>query len=141
MAKKVKMEMEPDQYRKLLKELSLDSIRLIKSDCVLNSTENVSGIVNIKHRVKITETLEDVVVINHVYTLNVKSSDTNELIFKVSATFQLMFSTNFNFNEEFFDIYKNISLPLTTYPFFREFVFNTMARMNLPPLTLPLIIR
>jgi len=141
LAKKVKMEMEPDQYRKLLKELSLDSIRLIKSDCVLNSTENVSGIVNIKHRVKITETLEDVVVINHVYTLNVKSSDTNELIFKVSATFQLMFSTNFNFNEEFFDIYKNISLPLTTYPFFREFVFNTMARMNLPPLTLPLIIR
>jgi len=133
--------MDPENYRNLLKKLNLESVRLIKSDSVLNLDNKSDGSVNIKDKVKIKETPEHIVLIDHTYILTVKAENTDSMFLKLSATFQLLFSIDFDYNEEFFDIYKNISLPLTTYPFFREFVFNTTARMNIQPLTLPLIIR
>lgn len=42
---------------------------------------------------------------------------------------------------EYFAIYSQVSLPINIWPFFRELVHATTSRMNIPPLTLPLVKR
>ena len=43
------------------------------------------------------------------------------------------------FDEDFFEIYKEINLPVNIWPYFREFVANTTYRMNMPSVTLPFL--
>ncbi|WP_157205831.1 hypothetical protein [Calidithermus timidus] len=38
----------------------------------------------------------------------------------------------------YFEVFKEINLPINMWPFAREFIHNTMARMDWPPFTLPL---
>lgn len=41
--------------------------------------------------------------------------------------------------EDFLDVFEKYNLPLNSWPFLREFVHNTMGRMDLPIYTLPLL--
>lgn len=38
----------------------------------------------------------------------------------------------------YFEVFKEVNLPINMWPFAREFIQNTMARMDWPPFTLPL---
>ncbi|WP_297859732.1 hypothetical protein [Meiothermus sp.] len=38
----------------------------------------------------------------------------------------------------YFEVFKEINLPINMWPFVREFIYNTTARMDWPPFTLPL---
>jgi len=49
----------------------------------------------------------------------------------------LLLKSKEKFTDEFFDVYKEVSLKLNTWPYFREFVNNITSRMNIPPLTIP----
>jgi|GEM_PF-454200 len=57
---------------------------------------------------------------------------------KITAKFRLSFASLHPFTEEFFLIYRDYSLKLNSWPYFREFVQSITNRMNIPPLTLPL---
>ena len=111
MTTKENMKMEPENYRKLLKKLSLESVRLIKTDSILNLDTKSDGSVSIKERVKIKNAEDDIVKIDHTYTLTVKAENADSIFLKVSATFQLLFGIDFDYNEEFFDIYKREADP------------------------------
>ncbi|HED37058.1 MAG TPA: hypothetical protein ENI76_02255 [Ignavibacteria bacterium] len=57
---------------------------------------------------------------------------------QIEVTFVVTLKSKFEFTEDFFEIYKEISLHLNTWPYLREFVNQATARMNVPSLTLPL---
>lgn len=40
--------------------------------------------------------------------------------------------------EGYFQVFKEVSLPINMWPFLREFIHNAMSRMDWPPFTLPL---
>jgi len=72
------------------------------------------------------------------------SSDfANEKLFflKVTSKFKVVLSIEDKLPEEFWEIYLNTTLPLIVFPYFREFVQSTTQRMNIPPLTLPILFK
>ena len=136
-----KYKIPPDQYRKLLKELELIKIRMIKSNCTLNYKDGELQPVQISEKTQVNQIENGKVEIIQSYKLTAKFDKSEEIFINISASYQLQFLIKFEYNEDFFDIYKKISLPLTTFPFFREYIFNITSRMNIPPLTLPLVVR
>ncbi len=59
----------------------------------------------------------------------------------VKCAYRLIYSSEEEFTEEFFELFKARTLPVNSWPFFRELVNNITARMYIPPITLPLIKR
>jgi len=60
---------------------------------------------------------------------------------KINASYFIIFEAPADITTEFFEIYKDHGLIMTVWPFFREFVFDHTSKMNIKPLTLPLIKR
>jgi preprotein translocase subunit SecB len=56
----------------------------------------------------------------------------------ISVTYCLRMHSKEKFTKSFFRVFEGTSLAFNMWPFVREFVNNMTARMNVPPLTLPL---
>jgi len=56
----------------------------------------------------------------------------------ISVTYCVVLHSKERFTKGFFRVFERTSLPFNMWPFVREFVNNMTARMNVPPLTLPL---
>jgi preprotein translocase subunit SecB len=56
----------------------------------------------------------------------------------ISVTYCLIMNSKEKFTKSFFGVFEATSLGFNMWPFVREFVNNMTARMNVPPLTLPL---
>lgn len=59
----------------------------------------------------------------------------------INASFNVLLLCKSSLPNNFWKIYNKSTLPLIVYPYFREFVQNMTARMNIPPLTLPILFR
>ena len=130
----------PEEYRKILTGIDLKTIllseikafikhELLSEDFKIGIKENSSYIYQ-ENEFKVTNK----------YILTAKNTD-KKIALKIEGTFILLFESEHEINDDFFEIYKDISLPLNVWPFFRELVNSTTARMNIPPLTLPLLKR
>ena len=75
------------------------------------------------------------------WTLKAKFEKDEKFFLEISATYNVILSKETDVPKEFWNKYKKASLPLIVYPFCREFVQNTTVRMNIPPLTLPILFR
>lgn len=61
----------------------------------------------------------------------------DEVHAEIKMVFGLRFSSPKPMTGEIFDIFKDVNLPLNTWPFLREFVSNTLGRMGWQPYALP----
>ncbi|MBD3378516.1 hypothetical protein GF406_26045 [candidate division KSB1 bacterium] len=129
----------PETYGKILAGIELDDIALTKLNSSINhdnlsasmkiSIKDVSAFVNDEQGFKV----------ENKYTLLSKTE--NKIGLKIEAVYLISFKSIATIDDDFFDIYKSMSLPLITWPFFRELVNSITSRTNIPPLTLPLIKR
>lgn len=127
------------EYRSILNGLELDELCLEKGKFSVNKNElKPNSNMKIEDKASFKQRGKNIVHIKHVYKLSVLNKESQKMSFNIECTFFIQFSTEKPLTKEFFDIYKNINLPINTWPYFREFVNNTTVRMNLPALTLPL---
>ncbi|MCC6476815.1 hypothetical protein IT157_07125 [bacterium] len=63
-----------------------------------------------------------------------------EIALEIAATYRTDFLSAVPFTNDFFDIFKESSLRVIVWPYFRELVQNMMSRMDLPPFVLPITI-
>jgi len=138
--------MKPQEYRELLKKLKLIDIFLINCKCTLNPDIHkmdlsTLGPLNIKQKTKQPQSEGNIIKLNHIYQLNIVDPESKEKLIDFHVEYTVTFQINFKFNSEFFEIYSEVTLPINTYPFFREFIYSTISKMGLPPLTLPLLIQ
>lgn len=118
-----------------LKNMSAD----IDRDALFREKES-KHIITIKDESSIVLKENDTVDILHRYSLEILSKEKDtEPIGRIECTFCLNFSPASCFTPEFFEVFRKANLYINTWPFFREFVFNTTARMNIPPISLPLL--
>lgn len=130
----------PEDYRKILKGLELKDILLCSLKADLKHELLSEGMkISIKDNAEF-ETNDDEFIIRNKYTLSAKNKN-NKIALKIECTFIVVFDSREEITDDFFEVYKDTSLPLNVWPFFREFVNSTTARMNIPPLTLPLLKR
>jgi hypothetical protein len=73
------------------------------------------------------------------YYFEAKSKKEEETFIRISCEFVVHYVSQIKLNTRIFDVFKNYTLRLNTWPYFREFVHNTIARLNLPPMIAPLL--
>jgi len=130
----------PEEYRKILDGLELKNILMSDLKASVKHELLSEGLsVSIKDSA-FYENKDDEVIVKNTYRLTARNKEKKTPL-KIEATFILVFTTKHEITDDFFEVYKNISLPLNVWPFFREFVNTTTARMNIPPITLPLLKR
>lgn len=134
--------MPPEDYKEILEGITLVNLSLLETNAKIR--ENLKSFK--KMNVKISDDatfgiLDEEIVIKHNYSLSCVPVGKKQKVLSITVVFALHLTSEKEFNEDFFEIYKEMSLPLNTWPFFREFVNSTTARMNIPPLTLPLLKR
>jgi preprotein translocase subunit SecB len=130
----------PKEYRKILNGIDLKNILLADLKATIKHELLSEGLkISIKDSAQYSYE-EDEFIIKNKYVLTAKNNDKKNVL-KIEATFIVVFESKYEINDDFFNIYKEISLPLNVWPFFRELVNSTTSRMNIPPLTLPLLKR
>jgi preprotein translocase subunit SecB len=138
--KKEVSKIPPEKYRKILRGIELKNILLSSLKADINHELISEGMkINIKDDATY-EIKNDEFVVKNKYSLSARNSD-NKTVLKIESVFIIVFVSKEEITEEFFEIYKNLSLPLNVWPFFRELVNSITSRMNIPPLTLPLLKR
>lgn len=132
----------PEEYRKILNGLELKSIYLRDFKGKVNRDSIPKQLKIGIHPASDFETLEDGSArVNAHFEISAKEYESKAGFLNISLTYGLIFSSKETFTKDFFDVYKEVSLPVNIWSFVREFINNTTARMNIPPLTLPLLKR
>ena len=130
----------PEEYRKILDGIDLKNILLSELKATIKHELLSEGMkIGIKENTHYAYEDNELIVTNK-YVLTAKNND-KKIVLKIEGIFIVVFESEYEITDDFFEIYKDISLPLNVWPFFRELVNSTTSRMNIPPFTLPLLKR
>jgi len=132
----------PEEYANILSSMSLSQILL--NDCSSKKYEVKSkgGAIDLDISMKLgyEQNASEVSFITTYKLDGVKRSEgTEEKVFAITASFQLSYmkTKEIEITKEFVNVFKDNSIELVSWPYFREFVQNMISRMGFPPLTLP----
>lgn len=133
-----KQKIAPEEYRRILATLDLDRVWMEKGSFqidrdILETKLNINISENYTY-----ETSDYGITVKAKLKLTAEDSDKRKAV-KVAGDFILNFSTPETISPDFFEIYKDISLPFIIWPFFREYAYSITSRMHIEPLTLPQI--
>jgi preprotein translocase subunit SecB len=132
--------MPPREYNAILDQIQLQDISLeecsakIRRDRIAKADK-----IFLKGRISYEKEGENLVRIIHKYELVASSDAKRDFALKISGIFRLSYSSKVPLPDTFLEIFIDRTVPLHTWPYFREFVQNMTQRMNVPPLTLPLL--
>jgi len=134
--------LSPEEYRNILTGIDIVSITMTECSAKLSNLENMNSESVIKIQKEVDhEVLGSMINIFRTYTLKASSKNLKKSFLTIKAKFKVVLSSKNEINEEFIKIYSDLSLDLNTWPYFREFAYSTSSRMDIPPLTLPLLKR
>lgn len=129
----------PKEYKKFIESIQLQDIYLESCSTKMNKKNIVSPQnISISSNASYTNNENNITEVRNKYTLVGYKSRKRDFGFKIVAEYVIDYKTDIEFSDDFFEIFKELNVPLNLWPYFREFVQNMMSRMNLPPLTLPL---
>lgn len=136
---KEKPNISPQMYKKILDGIELKSISLKECDAFLNSDINITSDLKIDIKEEANYKLkENEVHIFNKYTIDARKPGSKSRYIKLGIVFLIRITSEETFTEDFFEIYKQVSLHLNTWPYLREYVNQMTSRMSVPPITLPL---
>ncbi|MCE7929106.1 MAG: hypothetical protein DYG91_11500 [Chloroflexi bacterium CFX7] len=131
------VEITPDQYAAFIQQLELESIWLADA-----SVRNDAGPAMPEEARIVFEPLESQFELidggfecYHEYGLQIHSEGTR--IAEIMATLGVRFRSGESMTNELFEPFREVNLPVNTWPFFREFVHTTLGRFGWVPFTLP----
>jgi len=135
-------EIDPKRYAQILNGIKLSRLYL-ESCSVKQKRENLIKqkgiIVSVLDKVSY-EQHENILHVTHKYYLTAKKPEMGkDFAIKISTIYCLDYDSEYQVEEDFFEVFKHINLPVNSWPYFREFVQSMTQRLNIPPLTLPLI--
>ncbi|HXK48852.1 MAG TPA: protein-export chaperone SecB [Clostridiales bacterium] len=137
MTKKEMEKITPEEYSEILKGIQLVNISLLKLNSSIDK-KNFGDKLTIDIKVEMSyEKVSGGFFSVSAYKITAKNKN-DEITLEFEITYRADFNSVKEITDSFFEVYKNVSLPLNTWPFVRELVNSTTARMNIPPLTLPL---
>ena len=119
------------EYAHFIKQLEITGARLVstKIDNLGYPNPPSDPRINVHARSWYNNT-ESQVEIFHRYNLTVWDTQVQHPAAKLSVVFCMTYSSEIPMTDEIWHSFKKSSLPLTTWPYFREFVHNSFARMD-----------
>ncbi|RKZ28403.1 hypothetical protein DRQ26_01125, partial [bacterium] len=88
---------------------------------------------------ELVEILDDSFVVKDKLTFSIVDKMTRKHIIDIKCTLIVRYKHENGISEEMFEVFKDYNVPINTWPYFREFVSSSIARMGLPPFPLPAI--
>lgn len=76
----------------------------------------------------------------HQYDVTLKSEKEKKRLARLSVTFGVHYVSKIPMSDQIFDRFHQLNLPLNTWPYFREFTHNSLARMNLSQVIAPVFV-
>lgn len=144
---KVLEKIPPKKYRELAKNVELLGISLNKGSFNL-SPELTLQLVNSLDdaKIKFNDSVDlkangEQYEILNTWKLVVLLEGVSKEILSIEANYLVIFHSAKLLPNEFWDIFTKTSLHLIVYPYFREYVQNVTSRMNIPPLTMPILLK
>lgn len=132
-----KKNLTPEEYARILQAFNLRTMELsrLAFDVRMHRVEGTAEYIPAEE-ILILEHSDKRVVTQVGYRIVAKSG--KSIIFKAEVCYTVTFETAQPIPAEFLTIYNRVTLPLTTYPYFRELMSNLVSRTGLPAFTLPL---
>lgn len=128
-------------YRNFIKNLEIEKVYLKKGTIDFKNED-----VNIKEtapkldmKSAYSQMDEKKFKLYHEYSLKIINKKTKKMDISIKCSFVIVYSNKVQINDEIFEQFSKFNLRHHTWPYFREFVQNAIGRLNLPPLTIPLI--
>ncbi|MBU1936023.1 hypothetical protein KKG05_01365 [bacterium] len=129
-------------YNRILNGLEPVSIQLTSSECKTGEEIRSSPVaVTIKYTPSLIETSNEMVAIKTKYEFLAINKESSNAIAEIAVEYTVKLVSKEKFTEDFFEVYKNNSLPINIWPYFREYIQSTLNRMGLPAFTLPFLVR
>lgn len=132
----------PEEYSNILSSISLSQILLNDCSAKKHEVKSKGGAIDLDISMKLgfDQNASEVSFITTYKLEGVKRSEgTDEKVFTITTSFLLSYmkTKEVEVTKEFVNVFKNNSIELVSWPYFREFVQNMISRMGFPPLTLP----
>ena len=132
----------PEEYSDILSSISLSQILLNDCSAKKHEVKSKGGAIDLDISMKLgyDQNASEVSFITTYKLEGIKRSEgTDEKVFSITASFLLSYmkTKEVEVSKEFVNVFKNNSIELVSWPYFREFVQNMISRMGFPPLTLP----
>lgn len=142
--KRKEYNLTPKEYNKSLSFIELMEIRMINCSVKVKkenfpTAEKFNFAVTDKTNINEELSTDENIIIHQQYQLTTYVKTKRDFAFKIIAEYEIKINQTKKLSEDFWEIYKNINLHVNTWPYFREFVQNMTQRINVPPLTLPLL--
>lgn len=125
-------------YAAFIGQIEISEIRLVRG-----SFEDLAGAerpaatrIEIKTRADY-ENQEGEFEVSHRYDMKVRAADSKKLLAKMSVVFAVTYASARPLNDQLFEVFQTVNLPVNTRPYFREFAHNCFARMNWPQVIAP----
>ena len=132
----------PKDFTKFIGGLELVGIRIREASFrfadELHTQEHPASI-GMETKASFTPLSSDLFEAQQGFTLKVTGSGNRCVLGKFKCELIVLYrSNNVEINEALFDVFKESTLILNTWPFIREFLYSCTMRAGLPPLVLPL---
>lgn len=137
--------LDPEVYREFITGVELLSLRLISVDAKIDDKY-------FSHETDVSIKVEDKAKYSdsdrgggfsafHDYDISLSCEGQEKPYISFKAQFEVIYSSEIAINKKIWDVFKNVNLPLNTWPYVRELFHNTVLRFNHPPVILPAIKR
>ena len=139
----MKTKITPEEYSSILKWLELDDISLSEGSIKVFDCSKNGGTINLNFKDKYTFSESN----NKAFFLasfklegTLGEEENKEVLFKMSGEFRITYTKTNDVivSKEFFEIFKEMSLIVFVWPYYREFIQSMLVRSGFPPLTLPM---
>ncbi|MBA7510092.1 hypothetical protein ES705_02067 [subsurface metagenome] len=134
-----KIKVTKSEYKKFIKGLTFDEIKMTSLKATVDKTFEPPAGLSIKDEASFESIDEKKIEVKQIYTLKGKKKDADKPGFAIEIHYLLKYTLKIPMKKAYFDIYKNSSLRLLTWPYFRQCVHQMTLNMHLPPLVLDTI--
>jgi len=137
-AKTIKKANPTLKYAEFVKQLEILHIRLHDAKIESVGFWEFEGKLSVDFKTKSRyELVDDGFVIYQRYSARILDGNTKKKVARIAVTFAVYYESAIPVDDELYERFSNTNLIVNTWPYFREFVHNMSARMNLPPLVAP----
>ncbi len=136
----MKPKISPEQYREILKNVRLDSLYLVDLNSKYNE-EYVSKSLELDIKEKHSFTQENnklKIFFNYSIIAKEKQAEKPAMTIKCKYVVKYDVLNEVEITKDFMDIFSELTVSLLLWTYFRELVNNTIYRMGMPPLILPM---
>ncbi len=135
--------LSPAEYGQFIEGLELLEVRLVRLNVEARSfpIKPAGTRLEVADEASYTPVDGGFEVFHRYLLLATNAQPSSEPVGRIEAEFGLRFTSVQPIGQPYFEIFRDVNLPVNTWPYWRELVQAMTARMGWPPVTLPLLKR